>query len=363
MGREISDQPVPVARNSELSASCFVPSEQSMSQPPQESRMSGIASLQVDMRGAGGNRPGDPIRNETLFDRDERSRSYVADYRTGSAYFDQSSGSAGRIDQSYGARQPAELSRSGLPQVTISADGRTLYFGVQPDQMREPASLGREFEQSSRRGQQRFGKDGSIVEPRDQGAVSEPNTHGGQRRRGQVQHRDASGQGQYEGSDSRSTTGGERQTRQRENRRADSHGEPRGPGELVPVKQLYDYFTEKGFTKAQAAGILGNMQTESSFRTNAYNASEQAIGLCQWENSRRTQLEQFAAQQGKPVTDWRVQVDFMMHEFNTTEKRAFAALKATQTPEQAAKAFQSKYERSAALTNRATNARTIYDQL
>lgn len=143
----------------------------------------------------------------------------------------------------------------------------------------------------------------------------------------------------------------------------DSHGRPLGPGEVVQAKQLYDYFVEKGFSPAQASGILGNIQTESSFKTNAYNSGEGAIGLCQWEGGRRTELENFAAQQGKPVTDWHVQADFIMHELNTSETGAFAALKAAQTPEEAAQAFQSRYERSASLGDRAANARQIHSQL
>jgi hypothetical protein len=142
-----------------------------------------------------------------------------------------------------------------------------------------------------------------------------------------------------------------------------SRGEPLGPGEQVQAKQLYDYFVDHGFSPAQASGILGNIQTESSFRTNAYNKGEGAIGLCQWEGGRRTELEHFAAQQGKPVTDWHVQADFIMHELNTTEGRAFRDLKAAQTPEQAAKVFQSEYERSACLGNRASNASNIYSKL
>ena len=133
-----------------------------------------------------------------------------------------------------------------------------------------------------------------------------------------------------------------------------------GPGEQVAAKQLYDYFVEHGFTSAQASGILGNIQTESSFKTNAYNSGEGAIGLCQWEGSRRTDLQRFAASEGKPVTDWHVQADFIMHELTHKESGAFAALKRTETPEQAAKVFQSQYERSAALTNRAANASNIY---
>lgn len=140
-------------------------------------------------------------------------------------------------------------------------------------------------------------------------------------------------------------------------------GAPLGPGEQVQAKQLYDYFVEKGFTPAQASGILGNIQTESSFKTNAYNSGEGAIGLCQWEGGRRTELENFARQEGKPVTDWHVQADFIMHELTHSESGAYQAIKAAQTPEQAAQAFQSRYERSASLGNRAANASNIYHQL
>ncbi|MBI2810467.1 MAG: hypothetical protein HYX67_06540 [Candidatus Melainabacteria bacterium] len=140
-------------------------------------------------------------------------------------------------------------------------------------------------------------------------------------------------------------------------------GKPIGPGEQVQAKQLYDYFTEHGFTPAQASGILGNIQTESSFKTSAYNAGEGAIGLCQWEGGRRTDLENFARSEGKPVTDWHVQADFIMHELNGKESGAMAAIKAANTPQEAAMAFQSKYERSASLGDRAANAGNIYAQL
>ncbi|RTL37238.1 MAG: hypothetical protein EKK48_24360 [Candidatus Melainabacteria bacterium] len=145
----------------------------------------------------------------------------------------------------------------------------------------------------------------------------------------------------------------------------DSRGQPLGAGETVQAKQLYDYFIEKGFSPAQASGILGNLQTESSFKTSAYNAGEGAIGLAQWEGGRRTALEAFAKQEGKPVTDWRVQADFLMKELQTTESGAYSALKAAQTPGAAASAFDKYYERSSgeARGQRMANAENIYRQL
>lgn len=143
---------------------------------------------------------------------------------------------------------------------------------------------------------------------------------------------------------------------------SDSTGKPLGPGEQVKAKDIYDYMTEKyHLTPAQASGVLGNMQTESSFKTDAYNKGEGAIGLCQWEGGRRVELEKFAASEGKPVTDWHVQVDFMMHEMKGSEGKAWQALQAATTPAQAASVFDQYYERSsgAARGERMANAENI----
>ncbi len=146
----------------------------------------------------------------------------------------------------------------------------------------------------------------------------------------------------------------------------DGKGQPIGPGETVQAKQIYDYMTEKyGLSPAVASGILGNMMTESSFKTNAHNAAEGAIGLCQWEGGRRTELEHFAAAQGKPVTDWHTQVDFMMHELKGSESGAFAKLQHAQTPQQAAAIFDQYFERSSgeARGQRMANAENLYHKV
>ncbi len=114
-------------------------------------------------------------------------------------------------------------------------------------------------------------------------------------------------------------------------------------GQKPTAKAIYEYLLQKGFSPAQAAGIIGNMQIESGFKTDAYNAGEGAIGLCQWEGGRRTKLEAFA---GNKVGDWKTQVDFMVHEMQTSESGAYAQVKAAKTPSQAASAFDRYYERS-----------------
>ena len=142
--------------------------------------------------------------------------------------------------------------------------------------------------------------------------------------------------------------------------------QPLSSGQRVQAKQIYDYLISKyHLTPAQAAGVVGNMQVESSLNTGAYNSAEGAIGLVQWEGGRRTALEQYAASQGKPVTDWKVQVDFMMHEMQTTETRAYSALKAATTPGEAAAAFDQYYERSAGTSRgqRIADAQSIFRQM
>ncbi len=110
---------------------------------------------------------------------------------------------------------------------------------------------------------------------------------------------------------------------------------------------IYRYLVSKyGLTPAQAAGIVGNMKVESGFNTGAYNAREGAIGLCQWLGGRRKNLERYAAAQGKPVSDWKVQVDFMMYELRTNESSAYGHLRGAQTPAAAAAVFDRYYERS-----------------
>lgn len=145
----------------------------------------------------------------------------------------------------------------------------------------------------------------------------------------------------------------------------DGQGKPLGDGQVVKAKEIYDYMTEHHkFTPAQASGILGNMQTESSFNTAAYNKHEGAVGLIQWEGPRRTALENFSKNdpEHRPVTDWKLQVDFMVHELKTTESGAWAKIQKAETPGQVAAAFDQHYERSAGTSRgeRVANAENIH---
>jgi hypothetical protein len=65
----------------------------------------------------------------------------------------------------------------------------------------------------------------------------------------------------------------------------------------VLAQQGMDYFTSKGWSKEQAAGILGNLQQESGFGAKA-GAGSAHEGAAQWSAERKAQIE---AHSGKPL--------------------------------------------------------------
>ncbi len=107
------------------------------------------------------------------------------------------------------------------------------------------------------------------------------------------------------------------------------------PGQKVAARLV-----NNGLTPTAAAGIAGNLNTESRFRTDARNPGDgrdgsDSIGLAQWNGPRAQALQQFAAQQGKDWRDPNVQSDFIAYELRTTEGRSGAAIANAQTPQQA----------------------------
>jgi hypothetical protein len=121
------------------------------------------------------------------------------------------------------------------------------------------------------------------------------------------------------------------------------------------------------FTRAGRAGALGNIEVESNYSPTAYNPGEHAIGLCQWELGRRTELQRYAARHSGHETDLAMQLGFMATELHEIEfsdvLRVMTA--ATTTADLAAVFWDKNYERSAGTsrTTRIAKARRIYDEL
>lgn len=116
------------------------------------------------------------------------------------------------------------------------------------------------------------------------------------------------------------------------------------------------FFVERGYTPAQASGIVGNLVQESGrgLNTRAVHDSGTGLGIAGWRDpapgqGRRTELRRFAASQGADVHDLATQLGFVDHELRGSESKAGAALRAAQDPVSAAKAFIS-YERPAGWT-------------
>jgi hypothetical protein len=116
-------------------------------------------------------------------------------------------------------------------------------------------------------------------------------------------------------------------------------------------------------TRAQAAGVIGNLEHEShlnqnySQHKNADGRTEHNLGIAQWVGKRKHDLERFA---GKDSENFYKQVDFMEHELKGSERGALAHVKQSRDASSAALAFSKWYERPGAPHN---SSRVYYAQL
>lgn len=109
------------------------------------------------------------------------------------------------------------------------------------------------------------------------------------------------------------------------------------------VKNYLDQrLTADGFTPEQRAAILGNVQAESGFDPTIPGDNGNAYGLFQW-NSRRQALFNWTGTSTPSVDQ---QYNFFIHELNTSESSAGAALRQAGTVAEANAAMRS-YERYA----------------
>lgn len=115
------------------------------------------------------------------------------------------------------------------------------------------------------------------------------------------------------------------------------------------LKEAYDYFIGRGWSSAQAAGIVGNLHFESGgLNTDAkgdfMGGQYTAFGLAQWRGDR---LANFQRLFGKPVerASFQEQLQFVDWELRNTEKSAGRALGLETTVEGATRTFMRLFER------------------
>ena len=138
------------------------------------------------------------------------------------------------------------------------------------------------------------------------------------------------------------------------------------------VQQAFEFFTSRGFSETQSAGIVGNLIAESGRSLPAHGPAGdggKAKGIAQWHPGRRRIFEQVY---GKPWQDstFNDQLQFIVWELSNSDsysgslnKQAGDLLRQTSTVEAAATIFDEKYERSsgAARQKRINYAQSVYE--
>jgi len=99
------------------------------------------------------------------------------------------------------------------------------------------------------------------------------------------------------------------------------------------------FFQSKGYTKEQAAGIVGNLIGESNLNPEIRGDGGMSHGIAQWNRERLDNLRRFASSKGKSWQDFGVQLEFIDWELQNVEKSAYANLKNAKTIDEATAAF------------------------
>lgn len=120
------------------------------------------------------------------------------------------------------------------------------------------------------------------------------------------------------------------------------------------------FFESKGWTKEQAAGIVGNLFVESGLRTDAVGDGGRAYGIAQWHPDRQAT---FKREYGKDIREstFQEQLEFVNWELNNSEKKAGNRLRGASSAQDAAAIVDESYERSAGIhrEQRMANAAAI----
>lgn len=151
-------------------------------------------------------------------------------------------------------------------------------------------------------------------------------------------------------------------------------------------KKVWDFLAGKGFSANAIAGIMGNLQEESGFRSgaiegdmgktnedllkqitaskDAFLAHQGGFGLAQWtSDNRKSDLWDYAQSKGKSVADYDTQLEFLFKELKENYSDTYDALmNGSISLEEACTVFGDKYEGFGAnsAANRLANAKQVY---
>jgi Phage tail lysozyme len=129
-----------------------------------------------------------------------------------------------------------------------------------------------------------------------------------------------------------------------------SNQELKAVSESGSGNEAMQFFIEKGWTKEQAAGIVGNLMAESgtSLRTDSLGDGGKAYGIAQWHADRQ---QKFAEVFQKPIqqSSFREQLEFVQWELMNSEKSAGEKLRGATAPADSAFVIDKYYERSSGI--------------
>jgi uncharacterized protein YabE (DUF348 family) len=112
-------------------------------------------------------------------------------------------------------------------------------------------------------------------------------------------------------------------------------GEYNTPSENETI--TWGFLMANGFTRQQAAGIMGNLMQEHGFNTSDTSGG---YGLVQWTGGRRSELMSMPYPENIYT-----QLNFLMHELNTSYAGVQNDIKAYDSLENSVSVFQNKFER------------------
>ena len=142
-------------------------------------------------------------------------------------------------------------------------------------------------------------------------------------------------------------------------------GGDKGVGKTAGAETAMTYFQSQGWTKEQAAGIVGNLQAESgpSLNPKAVGDNGQAYGIAQWHPDRQAIFKQ-QMQKDIKESSLEEQLRFVQWELSNTEMVAGNALHSAKAANEAAQIFDRMYERSSGTTlnKRMANANTLAEK-
>ena len=116
------------------------------------------------------------------------------------------------------------------------------------------------------------------------------------------------------------------------------------------AQTAFNFFVSKGLTDIQAAGIVGNLQQESSIiPTMVQYGGGPGRGIAQWSiggrwNSGSRSLTAYASARGLSKWALQTQLDFIWYELATVGGYGLPELRNATTLQQAVTVFQNKYE-------------------